>query len=528
MPMRKDTQRSLALRAITLLAVMLAPVVLVVVARTVVAGKADFTPRLEYPVVAYDISAAATRLSAALQFETISYDDGSDTAALESFRAWLVATYPRFHSVARRTVVVDGTLIYEWNGSDASLLPIVLMAHQDVVPVSQPERWRHPPFSGAIAESSVWGRGALDDKSSLVAIMEAAESLVAAGHVPERSVIFVFGHDEESGGAGARTAGHTRARGVIFVFGHDEESGGAGARAAAELLASRKIKAEFVLDEGGLSLRDAPVTNQPMTLIGVAEKGYLTLQLEVKAAGGHSNAPGAQTAIDTLARAIVAIRTDSFAPSYAGVTRDMLEAMAPHAPLVTRMAIANSWLFEPLLLRELSATPQGAATLQTTIAPTMLQGSPKQNVLPTIATATINLRIMPGESINSVIAHVRASIGDLPVTVSSVGTRSEPSPIASTQCGGYQLIAGLASKMFDGPVVPLLMIGMTDSRHMSVLSDDIYRFTPLQLGAADVALVHGIDERISIENLGRMLAFYQQVRVGGSAATLPPPSHHRT
>ena len=502
MPMRKDTQRSFALRAIALLAVVLAPAVLVVVARTVVAGKADSTPQLEYPVVAYDISAAAARLSAALQFETISYDDGSDAAALESFRAWLVATYPRFHSVARRTVVVDGTLIYEWNGSDASLLPIVLMAHQDVVPVPQPERWRHPPFSGAIAESSVWGRGALDDKSSLVAIMEAAESLVAAGHTP--------------------------ARGVILVFGHDEESGGAGARAAAELLASRKIKAEFVLDEGGLSLRDAPVTNQPLTLIGVAEKGYLTLQLEVKAAGGHSNAPGAQTAVDTLARAIVAIRADPFVPRYAGVTRDMLEAMAPHAPLVTRMAITNSWLFEPLLLRELSATPQGAATLQTTIAPTMLQGSPKQNVLPTIATATINLRIMPGESIDSVTAHVRASLGDLPVTVSAVGPRSEPTPVASRQSGGYRLLAGLAAKMFDAPVVPLLIVGTTDSRHMSVLSDDIYRFTPLQLGAADVGLAHGIDERISIENLGRMLAFYQQVLIGGSAATLPSPSHHRT
>jgi carboxypeptidase PM20D1 len=495
MPMRKFALRSFALRAIVLFAAVLAPVVLVVVARTVVASKAESTTTLEYPVATLDVSAAATRLSTALQFETISYDDRSDAAAFESFRAWLVATYPRFHSAARRTEVGDGTLIYEWSGSDASLLPMVLMAHQDVVPVPQPQRWRHPPFSGAIAEGSVWGRGALDDKSSLIAIMEAAESLAAAGHTP--------------------------ARNVIFVFGHDEESGGAGARAAAEMLASRKIKAEFVLDEGGLSLRDAPVTNEPLTLIGVAEKGYLTLQLEVKAAGGHSNAPGAQTAVDTLARAIVAVRANPFAPSYAGVTRDMLEAMAPHAPIVTRAAIANSWLFEPLLLRELSATPQGAATLQTTIAPTMLQGSPKQNVLPTIATATVNLRIMPGESIDSVTAHVRRSIGDLPVTVSAIGTRSEPTPVASTQSAGYRLVAGLASKMFDAPVAPLLMIGMTDSRHMSALSDDIYRFTPLQLGAADVGLAHGIDERISIENLGRMLAFYQQVLVGGSAATLP-------
>ena len=417
--------------------------------------------------------------------------------AFEGFRAWLVTTYPRLHAIARRTVVDNGTLIYEWTGHDASLAPIVLMAHQDVVPVPQPERWHHPPFSGALVDGEIWGRGALDDKSSLIAMLEAAESLIAAEHTPART--------------------------VIFVFGHDEESGGAGARAAAELLASRGTRAAFVLDEGGLSLRDAPVTKGPISLIGIAEKGNLTLQVEVKVAGGHSNAPGGQTAVDTLARAIVAIRANAFPASYTGVTRDMLEAMAPHAPFVTRMAIANSWLFEPLLVRELSATPQGAATLQTTIAPTMLQGSPKLNVLPTTATATINLRIMPGESIDSVTAHVRDSLGDLPATVTAVGTRSEPSPVASTDSDGYRLVAGLAAHMFEAPVVPLLMIGMTDSRHMSALSDDIYRFTPLQLHATDTALVHGIDERISIQNLERMLAFYQQVLIGGSAPALPSP-----
>jgi carboxypeptidase PM20D1 len=494
--MKKSTLRSFTLRALALLVCLLAPVVLVVVARTFTVSKADSTVPLEYSATAFDVPAVAMRLSAALQFETISYEERSEAAAFENFRAWLADTYPRFHAVARRELVGGGTLIYEWSGSDASLQPIVLMAHQDVVPVSQPERWRHPPFSGAIAEGAIWGRGALDDKSSLIAIMEAAESLITAGHVPARSVLFVFGHDEESGGS-------------------------EGARAAADLLASRNIKAAFVLDEGGLSVRDAPVTSGPMTLIGVAEKGYVTLQLQVKVAGGHSNAPGAQTAVDTLAQAIVAIRANSFAARYGGVTRDMLDAMAPHSPFVTRMAIANSWLFEPLLVGQLGATPQGAALLQTTIAPTMLQGSPKQNVLPTLATATINLRIMPGESIESVTAHVRKSIGDLPVTVTSVGTRAEPSPIASTQTGGYRLVAGLAAKIFDAPVGPLLMIGMTDSRHMRAVSEDIYRFSPLQLSTSDVGLAHGIDERISLENLGRMLTFYQQVLVGGTAATLP-------
>jgi carboxypeptidase PM20D1 len=493
-PMKKAV-RTFALRTTLVLAISLALITAIVLVRTVVAGEAEVTPALEYRAPALDISAAAANLGTALRFETISYDDRSDPQAFERFRAWLHETYPRFHAVTQRTRVGDGTLLFEWRGTDPSLKPIVLMAHQDVVPVPQPDRWRQLPFSGAIVDGEIWGRGAIDDKSSLIAILEAAESLIRAGHTPARS--------------------------VIFVFGHDEESGGSGARAAARLLADRGIKAEFVLDEGGLALNDAPVTNGPMSLIGIAEKGYLTLQLEVNVLGGHSNAPGTKTAVDTLATAIVAIRSNDFPLRYSGVTRTMIEAMAPHAPFVTRMAIANGWLFEPLLVRQLTATPQGAATLQTTIAPTMLQGSPKQNVLPSVATATINLRIMPGESLESVTAHVRRSISHLPVTVSRTGPSVEPSAIASTDSGGYRLISGLATQIFDTPVAPLLIIGVTDSRHMSVLTDEIYRFSPLMLDLKDGSMAHGFDERISIENLGRMLAFYQQLLVGGSAASLP-------
>ena len=491
----KQTTRTLAARAFLALALTLAVLVAVALARTVVAGKPKAKAAIQFPVPALDVSAAASRLGTALRFETINYDDAPNTQAFESFRAWLIGTYPRFHASTLRTVVGEGTLIYEWRGTDDSLQPIVLMAHQDVVPVPQPERWRNPPFSGALADGAIWGRGALDDKGSLIAILEAAESLLAAGHAPART--------------------------ILFVFGHDEETGGAGARAAAELLAGRGIRAAFVLDEGGLSLRDAPITKAPLTLIGVAEKGIVNLELQVKAAGGHSNAPGTQTAVDILASAIVAIRAQPFPARYTGVTRGMLEAMAPQAPFVARMAIANSWLFEPLLVQQVSATPQGAATLQTTIAPTMLQGSPRFNVLPSIATATINLRIMPGESIDSVIAHVRESLGDLPVTVTKVGWSTEPSPISSTQSAGYRLISGLAEEIFDAPIAPLLMIGASDSRHMTVLTDDIYRFSPILLDSGDMAIVHGFDERISVENFGRMLAFYQQVLVGGSAAALP-------
>jgi carboxypeptidase PM20D1 len=489
------TPRSLASRIALVLALAVAIIITIVLARTFAAGKAKATSLREYSVPAIDASAALENLRAALRFETVIYDDAAPAEAFAQFRDWLIVTYPRFHATTLRTVVGGGTLIHEWRGSDTSLPPIVLMAHQDVVPVPQPERWRQPPFSGALVDGEIWGRGALDDKGSLIAILEAAESLLRSGHTPTRT--------------------------VIFVFGHDEEIGGPGALEAATLLASRGVKAAFVLDEGGLTLSDPPVANGPMSLIGIAEKGYLTLKIEANVLGGHSNAPGRQTAVDTLARAIIAIRSEDFPPRYAGVTRTMLESMAPHAPFVTRMAIANHWLFEPLLVEQLTATPQGAATLQTTIAPTMLQGSPKQNVLPSVASATINLRIMPGETLDSVMAHVRESLDGIPVTLSRIGPSVEPSPIASTETGGYRLVSELVAKEFGAPVAPLLMIGLTDSRHMRVLTDDIYRFTPVELGSKDMAIVHGFDERLSVEDFNRMIRFYAQVIVGGSAAVLP-------
>jgi carboxypeptidase PM20D1 len=488
--------RTLIARTLAVLLLGLLLVAAIVLVRTVVAVK-DRAPAkpLAYTVPDADTAVAVTHLSRALQFETVSFDDRSNASALESLRAWLMETYPRFHALARRTVVADATLIYEWVGSDSSLAPIVLMAHQDVVPVPEPERWKQPPFSGAVVDGFIWGRGALDDKSSLIAIMEAAESLVANGHVPQRTIYFVFGHDEESAGTGARAAG--------------------------DVLEQRKIRAAFVLDEGSLSITDNPVTGQPVTLIAIAEKGYLTLELAVSAAGGHSNSPPPETAVDTLAKAIVAIRKSPMSTRYDGVTKAMLEAMAPDASLITRMTIANSWLFDRLIVGQLSANPATAAMLQTTVAPTMLQGSPKQNVLPSVATARINFRVLPGDTTDGVIAHVRKSLEGLPVTVTAVGLRTEPSAISSLQSAGYRLVSGIAQSLFDAPVVPTMSIGLTDSRSLRGITDDIYLFAPIRTRLGDLAMVHGIDERISTENLSRMVVFYQNVIVGGSAHTLP-------
>ncbi len=478
--------------ALLCLSILLA-VVAIVATRTLAVGTPAANPPWSEQLPEADLNLAAAHLGAAVQIQTISLDDQPmvSAAAFGELRTWLAATYPRFHSAAQLTVVADATLIFEWTGSDAGLEPIVLMAHQDVVPALDPERWKYPPWSGALAEQAVWGRGSIDDKSSLVALMEALESLARAGYVPARS--------------------------IFVVFGHDEETAASGARAAAEWLQGRGIHAAFVLDEGSLVVEDHPVTQGPVGLVGIAEKGFVTLKVTAQTLGGHSSAPPADTAVEVLSRAVLAIVDAPFPRRYDGPTRQMLEALAPHAPFLTRMAIANSWLFEPVLLSQLSASPQGAAMVQTTIAPTMLQASPKENVLAPAAEAIVNYRIAPGESIDSVLEQARRATRDLGVEVELVGTSHEPSRVSSLESEGYELIARTAQSLFDVPVVPSLVIAATDSRHMELVSDNIYRFQPIRLSLEETGMLHGIDEHLRVEQLAQMIAFYQSILTRGAA-----------
>jgi carboxypeptidase PM20D1 len=467
--------------------------VAVLVVRTNGFDGAAPVPAVRVPALNFDVARAATRLGEAIRFRTVGAEAQPEASrpALEALRSWLATTYPTFHAVAERTLVGNGTLVFEWKGGNASLRPIVLMAHQDVVPEVAPERWKHPPFSGALEEGSVWGRGSIDDKGSLIAIMEAVEALAAAGQKPART--------------------------LWLVFGHDEETSGSGASAAAELLASRRVQPEFVLDEGSLVIADHPVTHGPVALIGISEKGYATVRATARAEGGHASMPPRDTAVATLARAIDAITGNPFPLRYDGATRAMLETLAPEVPALTRLAIANAWLFRPLLLKQISATPQGAAMLHTTLAPTMLAGSSRENVLPTQASATFNLRIAPGDTVAGVMQQLRQSVGALPVTLDLVGESRDPSVVSPTDSFGFRLIDGAARAVFATAVAPAPVIAATDSRHMAALTRNIYRFQPLQLSLADTAMIHGVDERISVAALERMVRFYGTLLAAGTA-----------
>ena len=441
------------------------------------------------PAVPIDIDRAAAHLGEAIRFKTISHQDPAedDAKAWDDQRAWLAATYPRLHALARRDIVGGGALLYTWAGSDPSLAPIILMAHQDVVPVSEgTERdWTAPPFSGALQGGSIWGRGAVEDKGSLVAIMEAAETLAAQGFKPKRSIIIVSGE-------------------------HEETSGGSIPQVVA-LLAARGVHALYVLDEGLTIINDNPLTGKPAALIGTAEKGYATLKVAAKGIGGHSSTPPPSTTVVTLAKAVTAIADHPFAMKLEGVPDQMIRSLSSQMSFTTRMAMANRWLFGPLIISKFAASPAGAAQLHTTIAPTMLRGSPKENVLPQEADAWINYRILPGQTTGDVLARAKAAVGGLPVTFSWVGQPHDPSGVASLANPGYRAIAALAADMEQAPAAPGLMIAATDSYKLGPIAQDIYKFQFIRMDLTATEMIHGTNEHMTLANMQRLTQFFARL-----------------
>jgi carboxypeptidase PM20D1 len=440
--------------------------------------------------VPVDTQLAARHVSEAVQFRTISNQDPAknELAEWDKLHAWLASTYPKAHA-AMQQEKLGQTLVYTWAGSDPAAQPIIVMAHQDVVPVTPgtEKDWKHDPFAGVIAEGAVWGRGTIDDKGSLVALFEAMEALAAQGFKPKRT--------------------------IYLVSGHDEEVGGTGAAEAAKLLASRKVKALFTIDEGGLITKDTPVINAPAMMIGVAEKGYVTLRVTAPAPGGHSSMPPAEIGTVNLAKAVVAIHENQFPFELRGPAASMVEVLSAKAGGMTKLAVANRWLLGGLVTRQMAANPSSAASLHTTIAPTMLQGSPKENVLPQSATALINYRIAPWDSSAKVLERARASVGGLPVKVDFTERQpQEPSTVSSSTSLGWQLIVASAQAGHPGVLAsPYLVVAGTDSKHMSGVSDDVYRFQAISLATSEVKMIHGTNEHVTLANLDSAIAFFTRL-----------------
>ena len=431
-------------------------------------------------------------LAAAVQIPTVSHEDRSldDPVPFQQFHDFLAEAYPLIHEHLERETVAGRSALYTWAGSDPEAPPLLLMAHIDVVPVEPGTEadWPEEPFSGAVSGGYLWGRGALDDKASLIGIFEAVESLLAGGFAPGPTVYLALGHDEEVGGV-------------------------EGAASIAGLLAERSIRIGLVLDEGGAVVTGVlPGVDEPAAFVGIGEKGFVNLELAVEASGGHSSMPPPSTAVGRLAAAISAVERHPM-PARLEKQRPLFDALAPMLPLAMGLALRNADRLRPLVDRRLSASPATNALIRTTAAVTMVEGGIKPNLLPQRASAVANVRIMPGDTIDGVLEHVRSVVGEgVSVRVIESGFVSDPPPIADPGSSGFGLVADTVQEVFSGmPVVPWIVTGATDSRHFVPVADTVLRFAPLTLNPDDLVRVHGTGERIRVADADIAVEFYSRL-----------------
>jgi len=418
-------------------------------------------------------------LSKAIQFQTISYSEDAipDSAAFLGFHRFLEETFPLTHANLTLEKISEYSLIYKWEGTDPSKKPIILMSHQDVVPVDEPTLgdWEAAPFEGKITDTHIIGRGTLDDKGTLVATLEAVERLLEESFVPSRTLYLTFGHDEEVGGA----------NGAVKIAAYLKEKG---------------VQAAMTIDEGGFIAENMiPGVEKPIAIVNLAEKGFASFRLIVETNGGHSSAPPRENTIGILAQAIVDLENNQLPYKMVKPIDDQLEYLGAELPFLTRIAFANPWLFKKPILESLNA--------HTTTAPTIIDGGVKNNVIPTVAEATINFRILPGETIESVKAHIEATVSDK-VRVEPVGHLTNPSPVSSVESEAFQILAKtIRGQNPEALVVPGLVGGGTDARNFYQISDEVYRFYPMRINAESMTRFHGIDEKISKENYKEIIEF---------------------
>jgi carboxypeptidase PM20D1 len=442
--------------------------------------------------VPVDDRQVAEHLAAAVRCRTVPQDESGtpDPEAFRQLHQMMAETYPLVHQHLKREVVNDYSLVYIWKGTHPDLEPVMVMAHQDVVSAGGATLadWAYPPFEGCIADGFIWGRGTLDIKNQLIGILEAAELLLQQGYRPERTILFGFGHDEETGG-------------------------NAGCKVIGKILAERGIHLAGIVDEGGGIVEGmAAGVRGPVALVGVSEKGYLTVEFKVHGQPGHSSTPPPQTAIGILARALARLEARPM-PVHVRRMRPLYHGIGTAAPLYLQVAFANVWLFGPFLKRWLTAQPEMNASIRSTTALTIIRGGVEDNTVPPEASAIANFRLLPGDTIAEVLWHVRKVIKDERVKFNPVeGKYNEALPVSPRDVPAYKGLSKVIGQVFgDIPVAPYTMLGGTDCQHFVPVCDHIYRFTSLVMDETFRGLEHGIDERIPVEAMGKMVKFYAQL-----------------
>ena len=441
-------------------------------------------PSISDETVTFDKDAAVSSLAELVKCKTISYNDHTleDDAEFEKLIALLPSLYPRVFDVCSVRQMPDRALLFRWPGKQDTA-PTVLMAHYDVVPVNE-EKWDKPPFAAIIEDGVLWGRGALDTKVTMNAILSAANHLIAKGFQPENDIYFAFSGGEEVNGMGAVN--------IVDYF------------------VERHIQPALVVDEGGAVVENVfPGVKGPCGLIGIAEKGMLNAQYKVLSGGGHASAPPVKTPIGTLADACRKVLKHPFPMHITKPAAGMFDTLGRRSTFLYKLIFANLWCFSPVL--DLICRMSGGelnALVRTTVAFTQMEGSSARNVIPPEATMVSNMRLNPQDTVQSALHHLRKSVNDPSVEITALES-FEPSPISEIDCPAWDKVAAAVAETWRGCVVaPYLMVQCSDSRHYRDLSNHVYRFSAMDLTAEERKTIHGNNERIRLETIHNAVEFY--------------------
>lgn len=452
-----------------------------------------------------DVKGAAKRLAKAVTFKTISNQDRSDfdAKAFTDYHDYLENTYPLVHKTLKKEVLGDPrpySLLYVWKGKDSSLQPALFYAHQDVVPVPASSRgeWKEDPFAGTIKDGYIWGRGSLDDKNQIHALLEAAEMKIKEGWQPSRDIYFAFGHDEEVGGP-------------------------EGARHIADVLEKRGIERfAFVMDES------APITpgifpgiEENTALIGIAQKGFVSLELSINGVGGHSAMPPEESNIGILAKAITKLEKAQFPYRIHPAVRAQYRSMGPELdesmqPLYAAVAFGKDGKvteLEQKFIDVMSKNEVTRAMLHTTTAVTMINAGIKDNVLPPTASAVVNFRPMPGDTPEVIIEHLKKAINDERIQYKDISASTPATNIADADGPGYKMLEKTIRQTWGNDLIvsPFFVVGGSDSKHFQArdFAPDVYTMTAIQLeNVAEFQGFHGVNERILVDEYGKSIAFF--------------------
>ncbi|WP_417589531.1 M20 family peptidase [Owenweeksia hongkongensis] len=446
-------------------------------------------PQLSNTLSPVNVKSDGSLLSQAISYETISHKrEMRDDSVFLAFHSFLQKSFPKLHRQLTRELVNEHSLLYTWEGADLSKKPLVLAAHMDVVPVDYASRndWDVAPFSGVILEGNIYGRGTIDDKGSLIAIMESIENLINQGFKPDRTIILAFGHDEEIGG-------------------------NEGAKAMAAILEKRATRAWMVIDEGGtLANGIVPGIEGTVALIGTSEKGYVSLEVSADMAGGHSSMPEPMNALEAVNRAIYKLKENPLPDRFSEPILGFVDYIGPHLPFVQKMAFANTWLFKPIIFNTYKKSASGSALVHTTQVVTMFNSGLKDNVVPTRARAVVNYRLLPGDSPEVILGRAKDLINDTIVKVTIYDDFAvAASPISDHSSLEFEFLANAIIAVNPNAIVsPYLVLGATDGRYYYNITDKVFRFSPIPVKKDDLSRIHGVNERVSVKGYEKSVSFY--------------------